>query len=166
MEKAGVAAVHIEDQVAAKRCGHRPGKVLVETEEMCDRIKSACDGRYNDDFVIMARTDSYAKEGLQGAVDRSLAYIDTGADMIFAEAINDTSAFKTFCEQIPVPVLANMTEFGKTDYITDQEFANAGIDMVSLGYSIAPSIFIICVLKIVRLFSPWPQAGPMALCAF
>ena len=130
LEKCGIAAVHIEDQVSTKRCGHRPGKMLVHTQEMCDRIKSACDGRNNNSFVIMARTDAYAGEGLDSAISRSLAYIDAGADMIFAEAIPKLNDFKKFCSQVPVPVLANMTEFGKTPYIHEDEFRDAGLAMV------------------------------------
>lgn len=130
LEKAGVAAIHMEDQVSTKRCGHRPGKQLVSQEEMCDRLKSACEGRKDESFVIMARTDAYANEQLEGAIERSLAYVAAGADMIFAEAISDLKDFKKFCEQIPVPVLANMTEFGKTPYYADSEFAEAGLSMI------------------------------------
>ena len=130
LERADVAAVHIEDQLCTKRCGHRPGKQLVSKEEICDRIKSVCDGRLNEDFVIMARTDAYANEELDGAVERSLAYVEAGADMIFAEAITDLKDFNEFCNQVSVPVLANMTEFGKTPYYTDKEFSEAGLSMI------------------------------------
>jgi methylisocitrate lyase len=130
MIRGGVAAVHMEDQVAAKRCGHRPNKELVSSDEMCDRIKAAVDGKIDPDFVLMARTDAHASEGQQAAVDRACAYVEAGADMIFAEAIHTLEEYKQFTSAIDVPVLANITEFGKTPYFTTEELANVGIDMV------------------------------------
>jgi len=130
MIRGGVAAVHMEDQVAQKRCGHRPNKELVSSQEMCDRIKAAADGKYDPDFVLMARTDAHASEGQQAAVDRASAYVEAGADMIFAEAIHTLEEYKQFTDAINVPVLANITEFGQTPYFTKEELANVGIDMV------------------------------------
>lgn len=114
MERAGVAAVHMEDQVAQKRCGHRPGKELVSTEEMVDRIKAAVDAKTDKDFVLMARTDANSVEGLSAAIDRACAYVEAGADMIFAEALTELKQYPDFCKAVKVPLLANMTEFGKT----------------------------------------------------
>jgi methylisocitrate lyase len=130
LSRAGVAAVHIEDQVTTKRCGHRPGKKLVNSLEMQDRLKIACDSREDDSFVIMARTDAYSNEGLHGAIERALAYVEAGADMIFAEAIHKLDDFKKFTEAVNVPILANMTEFGQTPYLTEKEFQSAGLAMV------------------------------------
>jgi methylisocitrate lyase len=130
MIRAGVAAIHMEDQVAAKRCGHRPNKELVTKDEMCDRIKAAVDGRFDDSFVIMARTDAHASEGQASAVERAKAYVEAGADMIFAEAIHTLDEYKQFTDVIDVPVLANITEFGATPYFTTTELASVGIDMV------------------------------------
>jgi methylisocitrate lyase len=130
MERAGAAAVHIEDQVSSKRCGHRPGKELVPAEEMVDRIKAAVDARTNSDFVIMARTDSLAGEGLAAALERSAAYVAAGADMIFAEAVTDLAQYTRFKETVRVPILANITEFGQTPLYTAQELAAAGVDIV------------------------------------
>ena len=130
MSRAGAAGFHIEDQVAAKRCGHRPGKALVSKEEMNDRVKAAADARTDDSFVIMARTDAHAVEGLESAIERSLAYIKNGADMIFAEAIHSLEEYRTFTDSVDVPVLANNTEFGRTPYFTCDELADAGIAMV------------------------------------
>ncbi len=130
MEKAGVAAVHIEDQVAAKRCGHRPNKAIVSMHEMGDRIKAAVDARESNDFVIMARTDSYAKEGIDRAIERCLYYIELGADMIFPEAITSLDEYTTFCKSVNVPVLANITEFGKTPLFTKDELKTAGISLI------------------------------------
>lgn len=129
MEKARVAAVHIEDQEAAKRCGHRPGKSIVSTEEMIDRIKAAVDARVDPDFVIMARTDALQKEGMQAAVDRASAYCAAGADMIFAEALTDLDQYRAFVQQVKVPVLANITEFGKTPLYTLEELHSVGVRM-------------------------------------
>lgn len=114
MARSGVAGCHIEDQVGVKRCGHRPGKALVGTAEMVDRIKAAVDGRPDADFTIMARTEAHAVEGQQAALDRSLAYVDAGADMIFAESLTTLDEYRQFTAVIKVPVLANLTEFGKT----------------------------------------------------
>ncbi len=121
MQRAGAAAVHIEDQVSSKRCGHRPGKELVSAEEMVDRIKAAVDARTDPDFVIMARTDSLAGEGLPAALERSAAYVAAGADMIFAEAVTDLAVYTRFKETVRVPILANITEFGQTPLYTAQE---------------------------------------------
>jgi methylisocitrate lyase len=129
MHRAGAAACHLEDQVAAKRCGHRPGKALVESNEMCDRLKAAVDGRDNDDFIIMARTDAHAVEGQQAALDRAAAYVEAGADMIFAEALTTVEEYKQFTDTIQVPVLANLTEFGKTPLFTTDELAAVGVSM-------------------------------------
>jgi methylisocitrate lyase len=129
MHRAGAAGCHLEDQVAAKRCGHRPGKALVSTSEMCDRITAAVDGRGDNDFIIMARTDAHAVEGQQAALDRSAAYVEAGADMIFAEALTTTDEYKQFTDAIKVPVLANLTEFGKTPLFTTDELAAVGVSM-------------------------------------
>ena len=130
MIRAGAGALHIEDQVAAKRCGHRPGKELVEAAEMCDRIKAAVDGRTDAKFVIMARTDAHAVEGQQAAVDRALKYVEAGADMIFAEALTTLDEYQQFTQAVKVPVLANITEFGKTPLLTTQELGGAGVRLV------------------------------------
>jgi methylisocitrate lyase len=127
--RAGAAACHIEDQVSAKRCGHRPGKALVETGEMVDRIKAATDGRTDDAFVIMARTDAHAVEGQQAALDRATAYVEAGTDMIFAEALTTPDEYRQFTQAIDVPVLANLTEFGKTPLFTVDEMRSAGVAM-------------------------------------
>ena len=129
MIRAGAAACHIEDQVGIKRCGHRPGKALVETAEMVDRIKAAVDGRSDDKFTIMARTDAHAVEGLEAALDRSSAYVEAGADMIFAEALTTLDEYQKFTAVIDIPVLANLTEFGKTPMFTTEELANAGVSL-------------------------------------
>lgn len=130
MSRAGAAAMHIEDQVQAKRCGHRPNKAIVSSVEMSDRIKAAVDGRTDDDFVIMARTDAVASEGIESAIERCHAYIAAGADMIFAEALYELNDYRAFSSAIKVPVLANITEFGKTPYFTTEELADAGVKMV------------------------------------
>ncbi|MEM6513060.1 MAG: methylisocitrate lyase [Pseudomonadota bacterium] len=129
MTRAGAAACHLEDQVAVKRCGHRPGKALVDTAEMCDRLKAAADGRDDDQFVIMARTDAHAVEGQQAALDRAAAYVEAGADMIFAEALTTVDEYRQFTSTINVPVLANLTEFGKTPLFHVDELADAGVAM-------------------------------------
>jgi len=129
MTRAGAAGCHIEDQVGVKRCGHRPGKALVETAEMTDRIKAAVDGKTDNDFVVMARTDAHAVEGQQAALDRAAAYVEAGADMIFAEALTTLDEYRQFTSAIDVPVLANLTEFGKTPMFTTGELADAGIRM-------------------------------------
>jgi len=128
--RSGVAAVHMEDQVAQKRCGHRPNKEIVSKAEMVDRIKAAVDAKTDDDFFILARTDSYAIEGLQASIDRAGAYIEAGADGIFAEAMAELSQYKAYDEAIDAPLLANMTEFGMTDLFDKEELANHGVDMV------------------------------------
>ena len=128
--KAGAAAVHIEDQVSAKRCGHRPNKAVVSQAEMIDRIKAAVDARTDADFVIMARTDALAVEGLQSAIDRAYACVEAGADMIFPEAMTELSMYKQFVEAVKVPVLANITEFGSTPLFTVDELASADVSMV------------------------------------
>ena len=130
MTRAGAAGCHIEDQVAQKRCGHRPNKALVSKEEMCDRIKAAVDAKIDPDFVIMARTDAHASEGQAAAIERALAYVDAGADMIFAEAIHTLKEYEEFTSVIKVPVLANITEFGATPMFTVEELASVGINMV------------------------------------
>jgi methylisocitrate lyase len=130
MTRAGAAGCHIEDQVGVKRCGHRPGKILVETAEMADRIKAAVDGRSDERFVVMARTDAHAVEGQSAALERSAAYVEAGADMIFAEALTTLDEYRQFTAAIGVPVLANLTEFGKTPMFTTKELADVGIRMV------------------------------------
>ncbi len=130
MIKAGAAAVHIEDQVGAKRCGHRPGKELVPAEEMADRIKAAVDARTDPDFVIMARTDALASEGMARAIERAQAYVAAGADMIFAEAVTELAQYTAFRKTVGVPILANITEFGKTPLFTREELAAAGVDII------------------------------------
>jgi len=127
MIRAGAAGCHIEDQVAVKRCGHRPGKALVEPAEMVDRIKAAADGRSDSRFVIMARTDAHAVEGQQAALDRAAAYVEAGADMIFAEALTTVEEYRQFTSAVGVPVLANLTEFGKTPLFTLDEMRAAGV---------------------------------------
>ena len=128
--KFGAAAMHIEDQVGAKRCGHRPGKELVSKEEMADRIKAAVDARTDPAFVIMARTDSLANEGLEKAIERTKLYLEAGADMIFPEAITELSMYRRFADAVKVPILANITEFGKTPLFTVDELGCAGAAMV------------------------------------
>ena len=128
--KAGAAAVHIEDQVSAKRCGHRPNKAVVSQAEMVDRIKAAVDARTDPDFVIMARTDALAVEGLQSAMDRACACVEAGADMIFPEAMTELGMYKQFVDVVKVPVLANITEFGSTPLFTVKELASADVSMV------------------------------------
>jgi methylisocitrate lyase len=130
MARAGAAGCHIEDQAGVKRCGHRPGKALVETGEMADRIRAATDARSDDDFVVMARTDAHAVEGQQQALERAAAYVDAGADMIFAEALTTLDEYRQFTDAISVPVLANLTEFGRTPLFTTAELAEVGVDMV------------------------------------
>ena len=128
--KAGAAAVHIEDQVQAKRCGHRPNKAIVSQAEMVDRIKAAVDAKTDPDFVIMARTDALAVEGLQSAIDRACACVEAGADMIFPEAITELSMYQQFADAVKVPVLANITEFGATPLFTVDELRSAHVSMV------------------------------------
>jgi methylisocitrate lyase len=128
--KSGAAGMHIEDQVAAKRCGHRPGKALVDQGEMVDRIKAAVDGRTDPQFVVMARTDAHAVEGQKAALERAAAYVEAGADMIFAEALRTIEEFRQFASSVRVPVLANITEFGQTPLFTAAELGSAGVRLV------------------------------------
>jgi len=130
MIKTGAAAVHIEDQVSAKRCGHRPGKELVPAAEMVDRVKAAVDARTDWHFVIMARTDALANEGLHAAIERAQAYVAAGADMIFAEAVTELPTYTQFRQAVGVPILANITEFGRTPLFTRDELAAAGVDII------------------------------------
>jgi len=130
LTRAGAAAMHIEDQISAKRCGHRPNKAIVPQQEMVDRIKAAVDARTDEDFVIMARTDALAVEGMQSAIDRSLACIEAGADMIFPEAITAIEQYTEFRQAVTVPMLANITEFGNTPLFSTGELGQAGVDIV------------------------------------
>ncbi len=127
LERAGAAGLHLEDQVQAKRCGHRPGKALVSAQEMADRIRSAVDARSDAQFVVMARTDAHAVEGLEAAIDRAGRYVEAGADMLFAEALTTLDEYQRFTTEVGVPVLANITEFGKTPLFTLEELAGAGV---------------------------------------
>ena len=128
--KAGAAGLHIEDQVQAKRCGHRPGKEVVSKDEMVDRVKAAVDARTDDSFVIMARTDALATEGIERAIERSLACVAAGADMIFPEAMTELSMYRRFKDAVKVPILANITEFGHTPLYSREELGSAGVDIV------------------------------------
>ncbi|NDI17435.1 MAG: methylisocitrate lyase, partial [Verrucomicrobia bacterium] len=130
LHRAGAAAVHLEDQIEMKRCGHRPGKRLVTLEEMVRRIRAAVKTRPHRDMVVMARTDAAAVEGLDAAIHRAKAYVDAGAEMIFAEALGSLAAYEKFTRAVRVPVLANMTEFGKTPMFTLKQFRSAGIRLV------------------------------------
>ena len=129
-EAAGAAAMHIEDQQAAKRCGHRPGKALVNTTEMVDRLHACVDARNDDSFIIMARTDALASEGVEAAIERCNRYVEAGADMIFAEAITDAKQYRQFTESIAAPILANMTEFGQSPLLHVDELRDIGLKMV------------------------------------
>lgn len=129
ISKAGAAALHIEDQIGAKRCGHRPNKAIVSKEEMVDRIRAAVDARTDPDFVIMARTDALAVEGLEAAIDRACAYVEAGADMLFPEAITELSMYRQFADTVQVPILANITEFGATPLFTIDELRSAHVAM-------------------------------------
>tara|TARA_A100001037_G_scaffold95428_2_gene86861 strand:- start:756 stop:1547 length:792 start_codon:yes stop_codon:yes gene_type:complete len=129
MARAGAAGVHIEDQVQAKRCGHRPGKQIVSTTEMCDRVKAATDARGYDAFVLMARTDAIANEGVDSAIERSVAYVEAGADMIFAEAVSNLEDLQKFKAALSVPILANLTEFGQTPAFTVDELRGVSVDI-------------------------------------
>jgi methylisocitrate lyase len=135
--KFGAAAMHIEDQVGAKRCGHRPGKELVSRDEMADRIKAAVDARSDRNFVVMARTDALASEGLEAAISRAISYVDAGADMIFPEAITDLPMYRKFADAVKVPILANITEFGKSPLFTVAELRSANVAMVLYPMSAA-----------------------------
>jgi methylisocitrate lyase len=128
-QKAGAAAVHLEDQVGAKRCGHRPNKEVVGKAEMVDRIKAAVDARTDASFVLMARTDAIAVEGLDAAIDRALSYVEAGADMVFPEAITELDDYTSFRTAVRVPILANITEFGRTPLFTTDQLASAGVDI-------------------------------------
>ncbi|GAB3039207.1 MULTISPECIES: methylisocitrate lyase [Oleiagrimonas] len=128
-ERVGVAAVHMEDQVGQKRCGHRPGKEVVSKQEMVDRVKTAVDARTDDDFVIMARTDAAAKEGIDAAIERAVAYVEAGADMIFPEAMKTLDDYRKFKAAVKVPILANLTEFGSTPFFTVDELRDANVDI-------------------------------------
>ncbi|MCX4030061.1 methylisocitrate lyase [Endozoicomonas sp. SM1973] len=130
MERAGAAAIHIEDQVAQKRCGHRPGKAIVSAAEMVDRVKAAVDARQDADFVIMARTDAHAVEGMDAAIERSLLCVEAGADMIFPEAMHSLDEYQKFVAAVKVPVLANITEFGKTPLFSTKALAAVGVQLV------------------------------------
>jgi methylisocitrate lyase len=136
MEKAGAGAIHMEDQVAQKRCGHRPNKAIVSQEEMADRVKAAVDARVNDEFVIMARTDALAVEGIDAAIERAIACVEAGADMIFPEAMTELDQYKKFSAALQsatgkhVPILANITEFGQTPLYSGEELAQSSVDMV------------------------------------
>jgi methylisocitrate lyase len=130
MIKSGAAAVHIEDQVQAKRCGHRPGKAIVSKDEMVDRIRTAVDAKTDPDFVIMARTDALAVEGLESAIERACAFVEAGADMIFPEAVTDLSMYEKFARAVKVPILANITEFGSTPLYTVKELGRADVSLV------------------------------------
>lgn len=132
MTRAGAAGLHLEDQVAAKRCGHRPNKAIVSRAEMVDRIKAAVDGREDDDFVIMARTDALAVEGLEAAVERAAACVEAGADMVFPEAVRTLDEYRAFKRAVKVPILANITEFGHTPLFTREELASADVDIMLL----------------------------------
>lgn len=129
MIKAGAAALHIEDQIGAKRCGHRPNKAIVSKEEMVDRIRAAVDARTDPNFVIMARTDALAVEGLEAAIDRAQAYVEAGADMLFPEAITELAMYRQFADAVQVPILANITEFGATPLFTTDELRSANVAM-------------------------------------
>ena len=130
LSRSGVSAIHIEDQVGQKRCGHRPNKEMVSSQEMVDRIKACVDAREDKDFFIMARTDAFASEGMLSSIDRSIAYIEAGADGIFAEAMTNINHYQDFKNKIKAPILANMTEFGKTPLSNLEELASVGVDMV------------------------------------
>jgi len=130
LERAGVAGLHIEDQEQAKRCGHRPNKATVSTDEMCDRLKAAVDARADRSFVIMARTDAFAREGMQASLARAAAYVEAGADMIFAEALYTLDDYRGFTRATTAPVLANLTEFGLTPYFTVEELGAAGVKLI------------------------------------
>ena len=130
MINSGVAAIHIEDQVSQKRCGHRPNKAIVSTNEMIDRIKSAVDAKTDSNFVIMARTDALAIEGMESAIDKAKAFVEAGADMIFPEALNTIEQYREFSDSLSVPILANITEFGQTPLFDKVQLSEAGVDMI------------------------------------
>ena len=163
MQKAGAAAVHLEDQVGTKRCGHRPGKEVVSTAEMVDRIKAAVDARIDPGFVLMARTDALAAEGIDSALDRVSAYVEAGADMIFAEAVTELADYRTFRTRAGVPILANITEFGKTPLYTRDQLASVGVDLVlyCCGAYRAMNAAALAVYRAIR--SEGTQAGVVSL---
>lgn len=130
MQRAGVAAVHLEDQVAQKRCGHRPNKAIVSQQEMVDRIKAAADAKLDPDFYLIARTDAFQKEGLDAAIERANACVEAGADAIFAEAVHTLDDYRAFCQRVNAPILANITEFGATPLFSQQELGDVGCRMV------------------------------------
>ena len=130
MINSGVAAIHIEDQVSQKRCGHRPNKAIVSTNEMIDRIKSAVDAKTDSNFVIMARTDALAIEGMESAIDKAKAFVEAGADMIFPEALNTIEQYREFSDSLSVPILANITEFGQTPLFDKEQLSEASVDMI------------------------------------
>ena len=129
MERAGAAAIHIEDQVQEKRCGHLPGKMVVDTEEMCDRIKAVSDARTDSEFMIMARTDALATEGIESTLNRCVAYVEAGADAIFAEAVTELDQYRDFATRTKVPILANLTEFGRTPLFSIEQLRGADVAM-------------------------------------
>lgn len=153
MGRAGAAGVHLEDQVQAKRCGHRPGKQIVSTSEMCDRLKAAADAKPYDDFVLMARTDAIASEGVDRAIERASAYVEAGADMIFAEAVTNLNDYRKFRMATGVPILANITEFGQTPLFTVEELGNADVSIALFPLTVfrAANRAAENVLKIVRM---------------
>jgi len=161
--RAGAAGMHLEDQVAAKRCGHRPGKALVEPAEMVDRIKAAVDGRTDRQFVIMARTDAHAVEGQQAALERAAAYVDAGADMIFAEALRTLEEFRQFASAVRVPVLANITEFGQTPLFTVSELGAAGVRLVLYPLSAFRAMSKVALTVYERLRKDGTQKGVLDL---
>jgi len=128
--KAGAGAMHMEDQVAEKRCGHRPNKEVVSKQEMADRVKAAVDARTDDEFVIMARTDALAIEGIDSAIERMVAYVEAGADMIFPEAVQSLAQYEQIKTAVKVPILANITEFGKTELYSQKELGDSNVDIV------------------------------------
>lgn len=156
---AGAAGLHIEDQVQAKRCGHRPNKAIVSQSEMVDRIKAAVDARSDDGFVIMARTDAVAVEGLDAAVERAVACVDAGADMVFPEALATLDDYRRFVEAVPVPVLANITEFGRTPLFTQQELGSVGVRLVLYPLSAFRAMSKAALAVYARLAADGTQAG-------
>lgn len=158
-ERAGVAGMHIEDQVQAKRCGHRPNKAIVSQTEMVDRVKSAVDARVDDSFVIMARTDALAVEGMNSAIDRALACVDAGADMIFPEALTSLDEYSQFVRAVQVPVLANITEFGKTPLFTQTELGDVGVRLVLYPLSAFRAMSKAALNVYSRILADGTQAG-------
>ena len=158
-ERAGVAGMHIEDQVQAKRCGHRPNKAIVSQPEMVDRVKAAVDARLDDSFVIMARTDALAVEGMSSAIDRALACVEAGADMIFPEALTSLDEYAKFVQAVKVPVLANITEFGKTPLFTQQELGEVGVRLVLYPLSAFRAMSKAALNVYARILADGTQAG-------